>query len=587
MAKIKKWIIPRGNDAETNALSRNLRLTPITARVLINRGLSDADSAREFMQPSLHRLIDPCCDENVRAAARFLKDAVKTRKKITIYGDFDADGICATAVMVRILRAVGASVDFYVPQRFEEGYGLNMPALEDIKKKGADIVVTVDCGISDNEAVRHASNIGLELIITDHHQQRGELPPAAYLLNPHLESCKFGYENLSGVGVAFKLAWAIGQSFGSAGAVSPALKDTLVDLLPLVAIGTVADIVPMESENRIYVNYGLRLFSSASLPGLRALMETCGIAGKSRFSTYNIGYQIAPRLNAVGRMSDAGAAIEMLITDRPEKASKIAADLENHNRKRQSIQRTISDEALLLAEESHDTENCSCIVLSSPQWHPGVIGLVASRVAEHFSLPAFVFYEADGVARGSARSIEGLHLFDAVSRCGDILSRFGGHEGAAGLTLPVENMGLFKKTIAEVTCDMMGTERAMPGLRLEGEIELSDLTKPAVDELDYLEPYGEGNPKPLFAAHNLKIAGNPQLVGSRRNHLNFFVKQADNALRVIAFGKADWLETMGRRKNELFSLAFEPQINTFNGKYDVELRAEDIQWKGSSLIEHK
>ena len=585
ISKRKKWIIPHADPEKIDSLSRALRMSPVTARLLVNRGLEKPDRARRFLEPNLHQLSDPSLDSGVRAAARFLKEAIKGRKHITIYGDFDADGICASALMVRALQAAGASVDFYVPHRFDEGYGLNVSALEEISRRGSDVLITVDCGIGANEQIKFANEMGLEVIITDHHQQRGELPPARQLLNPHLENCSIGYEYLSGVGVAFKLAWALGQSFGRDGSVESGFKETLVDLLPLVAIGTVADLVPMRDENRAYVNYGLKLLSGSSLPGLKALLQACGIAGKSTFSTYNIGYQLAPRLNAAGRMADARAAIEMLVTENSDKARQIASQMEQHNRKRQSIQRSISDEAMEMARETHDIENCSCIVLSSADWHPGVVGLVASRLAESFSRPAFVFYEKNGIARGSARSIPGLHLFNAVSQCSSLLNRFGGHEGAAGLTLPAAQLESFKENISTITQEFIGPEPPVPQLQLEGEIALDELSKPAVEELGLLEPYGEGNPEPLFAARGLEVVGNPQLVGSRRSHLAFLARQNQRTIRVIAFGKADWLEAINQRGNGTFSLAFQPQLNTYGNNYNVELRAEDMQWDDETLIE--
>ncbi len=571
-------MIARNDPDEIESLANALRISPITAAMLLNRGISRPDRARDFLQPSLHHLSDPTEDPSVTGAARFLKKTILSGKKITIYGDFDADGICACALMVRSLRTLGASVDFYVPRRFDEGYGLNIPALKEIKANGADVVVTVDCGISACEEVKHANSIGLEMIITDHHQPRGDLPAAAHLLNPQLEECRFGYENLSGVGVAFKLAWALGQSFGANGSVPSEFKDTLVDMLPLVAIGTVADMAPMEDENRVCVNYGLRLMPSTTLPGLRALLKTCGIADKSRFRAYNIGFQIAPRLNAIGRMSDAAEAIEMLITEDPGRAEKIAAQLEQHNRKRQAIQRSISEQAIDLAVSSHDIANCGCIVLSSPDWHPGVAGLVASKLVDQFARPAFVFCEENGIARGSARSVPGFHLFNAVSKCSDFLHRFGGHKGAVGMTLPAEHLERFREHISAVTMELIGADPAVSTLNLECEVELNALTEPVVEEFDDLEPYGEGNPQPVFAAHGLTIAGNPQLLGARRNHLSFFARQENISMRVIAFGKPEWLVAINERRKEPFSLAFQPRINTFNGNYEVELRAEDIRW---------
>jgi single-stranded-DNA-specific exonuclease len=553
--------------------------------MLVNRGLEDPPKARRFLEPSLHELSDPREHELLSAAARFLREAVEAGRRITVYGDYDADGICAASTMIRCLRSAGADVDCYVPKRFDEGYGLNDEALEEIKERGTDLVVTVDCGVSAVSQIEHASRLGLEVVVTDHHEPGHRRPDTRFVLNPHLPDCDFGYRQLAGVGVAFKLAWAFGQQINGGGSVPESFRETMIDVLPLVAIGTIADMVPLTDENRVLAQYGLRVMPKTRNPGLQALLEVAGAAGKENLGSYHVGFQIAPRLNAAGRMADARAAVEMFTTDEPERAAELAEHLEKENRRRRSVQRSITDQAMEWVESSQDLEGSSSIVISSADWHPGVVGLVASRLAENFYRPAFVFCEEGEMARGSARSIPGFHLFEAISRCEELLERFGGHEGAAGLTVTLENLEEFRRRIDEVIREELGDEPPVPHLELEGEVELEELTQPVVQELKLLSPYGMGNPEPLFCAREVELAGNPQIVGSRNNHLSFRVRQNGRSLKVIAFGKAEWLEELKSHRGEPFAIAFEPRINTWRNRSSVEMRAEDIQFTGEENIE--
>jgi single-stranded-DNA-specific exonuclease len=582
----KKWIIPPADNATVEQLSRSLHVSPVTARMLTNRGLNEPQAARRFLEPSLHQLADPAEHDLLSEAARFLRKAVESGRHITVYGDYDADGICATATMLRCLRGAGADVDCYVPKRFDEGYGLSVEALSELKERGTDLVITVDCGVSAVQEIDHASRLGLEVLVTDHHEPGPQRPDARFVLDPHLPDCDFGYQQLAGVGVAFKLAWAVGQQLNGGASVPEDFRDLMIDVLPLVAIGTIADMVPLTDENRVLAQYGLRVMPKTRNPGLQALLEVAGASGKENLGSYHVGFQLAPRLNAAGRMADAGAAVEMFTTDDPARAAELAEHLEEENRRRRSVQRSTTDEAMEWVESRHDLEGTSSIVISSADWHPGVVGLVASRLAENFWRPTFVFCEEGKLARGSARSIPGFHLFDAISRCEELLERFGGHEGAAGLTVTLENLEEFRRCIDAVIQEELGDEPPIPHLELEGEVELQELSQPVVKELKLLSPYGIGNPEPLFCTRGVELAGNPQIVGSRRNHLSFRVRQNGESLKVIAFGKADWLEQLKAHDDKPFSIAFEPRINTWRNRSSVEMRAEDIQFAGEENIEH-
>ncbi len=573
-----KWTLPAEKPEAAERLARDLRIARLTARLLLNRGLSDAGSAGRFLEPSLKELKDPRENPTLTEAAGFLWDSVRAGRRITVFGDYDADGICATALLVRCLRSAGAEVDFHIPHRIEDGYGLTCEALQAHRDRGAEVAVTVDCGISSCREAEHAAAIGLDLVVTDHHKPGHARPAARHVLNPLLPDCAFGYERLAGVGVAFKLAWAFGQAMSARPSVPDEYKPVLVDALPLVALGTVADMAPLVDENRVLVSYGLRAIPQTANPGLRALMESAEGTGNGGISAYRVAYHLAPRLNAVGRMGHAGVAVEMLLTDDPRHAADLAAHHNQQNRLRQNVQKAIFEEAQARAAAEFDAEHCGCIVLASPDWHLGVVGPVASRLSETFWRPAFVLRKENDMARGSARSIPGFPLFEAIRRCEDLVERFGGHEGAAGLTLPVANLEPFTDRINDIAIELQGSPPPGPELALEGEVNLRELSDDAVRELRRLAPFGMGNPQPLFMAGALSVAGNPQLVGKGRKHLSFLARQNGVSLRVIAFGKADWLPLLNARRGEPFALAFEPMLNGFRGPERVELRAEDIQW---------
>jgi single-stranded-DNA-specific exonuclease len=584
---IRKWIIPSVDEALVAHLMSDLRVSRVTALMLANRGFSDAGAARLFMSPSLHQLSDPLDDASMRSAAQFLAEAVRRGRKITVFGDYDADGICATALLLRCLRGAGARVDYYIPHRLLHGYGLNCEAMDELKGRGTEVVLTVDCGISACVEAAHAAELGLELIVTDHHEPRGDKPTACFLLNPRLPGCNFGCEHLAGVGVAFKLAWAVGQVLSGNRNVAPAYRELLVESLPLVAVGTIADVVPLTGENRVLAHFGLRMLPQSRNAGLRALLQVAGSADKSTLTPYHVAFQIAPRLNAVGRMGDASDAVEMLVTDDAARALDLAEHHQKQNRLRQDMQRIVTDQAFALAERCVDPDRFGCIVLSSADWHPGVLGLAASRLAEHFWRPAFVFCEADGLARGSGRSIPGFPLFDAIRRCEHLVEDYGGHASAAGLSVTVDKLSDFTEAIDAVARQIIGDTPPLPELEVEGEITLDEVSRGAIEEINMLAPFGMGNPEPIFFARGVKLVGNPQIVGVRREHVAFLVRQGDCALRAIAFGKADWLNTLNSRRGQPFSLAFQPILDRYNGSESVQLRAEDFQWQDGEIIERR
>jgi single-stranded-DNA-specific exonuclease len=573
-----KWTIPPCDAADVTRVANALRVSEVTARLLVNRDLSDPVRAQGFLQPSLHELIDPCDHAAVCEAARFVLEAAREGRRIAVFGDYDADGICAAALLMRCFAYLGAEAELYIPHRVEEGYGLSREALGELADGGAEVVVTVDCGINAHEEVAWARERGLAMVVTDHHEPAAGAPPAAHVLNPKLDAAGgFGYRDLAGVGVAFKLVWALGQELSETHRVSDPFKDLLMEALSLVAVGTIADVVPLVDENRVLTVYGLRTLAAPGRPGLQALSAACRLP-QGRVTARDVAFRLAPRLNAAGRMGDACAAVEMLTTSDARHAADLAEHLEQQNRLRVRVQQQALQEAEERLAAEPELAERNCIVLCDPDWHQGIVGLVASRLAEQHWRPAFVFATDGEFACGSARSVPGFPLLTVVRQCADLLERFGGHEGAAGLTLRTEKLPAFSERVHELMGRFYGEEPPEPELRLDGSVELPALSTDLVRELDLLQPFGKGNPRPLFRADRLRLVGNPRLVGSTASHLTCMVRQEDTTLRVIAMGRADWLDELRARRGEHFSLAFEPIVNTYRGRTSVELRAEDIRW---------
>jgi len=584
MPETKKWILPPEAPADVQKLVDSLRISQAVARVLVNRGLTDPRAAMGFLQPKLNDLTDPCEHAGIVEAAGFLLEASRAGRRISIYGDFDADGICSAALLERCFRFLGANVDFYIPHRVDEGYGLNREAIEELANGGTEVIVTVDCGISSFEEVAFAREYGLDVVVTDHHEPGEQIPDATYMLNPKLPGQDFGYKYLAGVGVAFKLMWAIGQQYSGGPHVTEDFKDLLLEALALVAIGTIADVVPLVDENRILTQYGLKTLLTAASPGLRELVPHRHIRGRG-VTARDVAFLIAPKLNAAGRMGEARDAVEMLITDDSETADMLSNHLEMQNRLRRATQKEAVQKAKSMVEASPELQAANCLVLSDSQWHQGVVGLVASRLCDELWRPVFVFVEEDGWARGSARSIPGFSLFDAVSRCEDLLERYGGHAGAAGLTLSMENLPAFTERINAIAGEMLGTEAPVPELELYGDLPLSALSKAVVLELERLEPCGRDNPTPMFAASGLHAVGYPQIVGS--SHLVFWVRQGQTTLRAFGPHRAGQIDEIRARQDESFSLAFEPYINDYRGESNVELRVQDLQWDSERLFQER
>jgi single-stranded-DNA-specific exonuclease len=587
MQQTKRWTIATPSDAAAD-LASSLKTSPLIAQILLNRGIADVSLCQAFLAPSLHHLHAPAMLPGVIRAAERINNSIRAKEKIVIYGDYDVDGITATAILWHAIRLLGGDVDYYIPKRLEEGYGLNAEALRQLADQGAKLIVSVDCGVTAIEEVKALRGRGVEMIITDHHEWREspsdaatdhpapELPECFVVVHPRLAADPpYPNPHLCGAGVAFKLAWAIGQINAGGARVSEDFKHFLLEATALAALGTVADVVPLKGENRTLAHFGLGGLKQSKLHGLRALIASAGLTGQ-KLDSYHVGFLLAPRLNACGRMGHAALAVELLTKADEGRANEIAAYLETQNRERQAIERQIAGEAMdQAAKLGFDREDCRGMVLASDKWHPGVIGIVASRMVNRFNRPAVMIALSNGHGQGSGRSIPGFHLARALHACREHLEACGGHEMAAGLRLDSSKLELFREAFCDYARKMVTDEMLEEEIRLDCLAALGDLSEPLVTAMQRLGPFGTGNPKPALFCRGVEVAGQPRRVGKNGNHVQIQVKQNKTFMRCIAFNHGDWCEklTPGMKVD----LAVEPNINEYNGYRNVELEVKDAR----------
>lgn len=524
--------------------------------VLAARGITGEAAVREFLRTDAQLLHDPMDLKDLDVAVARLERAVAQGETIAVYGDYDVDGVTSTCLLYHFFRQRGAKVLYYIPRRLEEGYGLNRAGLDALKAQGAQLVVTVDCGITAVDEVEYARELGLEVIITDHHACKEALPAAVAVVDPHRSDCSYPFDGLAGVGVALKLAMAMGAR--------------LEDYADLAALGTVADVMPLVDENRAIVAQGLELVNTRPRPGIQALLEAAGADGRATAVT--LGYTLAPRLNAAGRLGVTQVAMELLLSETPDQAAPLARELCELNRRRQALEGEIFE----LCEERVEAETASdsAIVLAGEGWHQGVVGIVASRLAERFQKPAFMISLQDGVGKGSCRSVGGLSLFQALQSAQDLLEGFGGHAMAAGFTVREENIPALRRRLnawveanrGEETCSCLHVDVALADASL--------LTVQAVEELERLEPFGAGNPKPVFTLPRTAVVGMNR-VGSEGKHMRLSLRCRSQKLPGIFFScpREGW----EFREEDRVDVAFTPQINDFRGKRSVQLVVQDLR----------
>jgi len=548
-------------------LVRDLSVPEAVAAVLIRRGYGDSMAAKTFLRPKLAHLHDPWSMAGMEVAVARLSAAIDARESILVHGDYDVDGVCGSSMLARALRELGALVDVFIPSRLEHGYDFGPAGLAFARERGASCVVTVDCGIVAHATVAAARESDIDVIVTDHHTPSAELPAAAAVLNPNRLDCGYPERVLCGAGVAFKLLHALYERRGRR-------VDDLYRYLDLVAIPTIADLVPLTGENRVLARFGLKVLGRTPNPGLRALLRVTGIKADRPIGAGQIAFGLGPRLNAVGRMGDAMRGVQLLLTDDEAEAERLARLVDAENRVRQEVDRATLEQAKDELQERFDPQTDRVIVLESDEWHPGVIGIVASRLVEEYYRPT-VLIALDGPSgRGSGRSIPGFHLYDALSACAGELEQFGGHRAAAGLQIRRERVPAFREALNRVAQERLSEDDLRPQLRIDHELPISEVTGETWRFLSHFGPFGQGNPTPVFLSRDVRVLGEPEVVGE--DHLRLRLDVGEGAIpEAIGFGQAterEWL--VG---TERIDIAFQVRLREWQGVEYLQARLLDVR----------
>lgn len=552
---------------ERDRLCQEMNLRPLMAQMLLNRGLKEKAAIFSFMQPSLKGLHDPSLmHEMARAAARIAK-AIKAGEEIAIFGDYDVDGVTASSTLYHALKFFGAEPELYVPHRIDEGYGLNVEAMKKLIAGGATLIVSVDCGITAVEPAKVAKQAGIDLIVTDHHEWKDELPECYAIVHPRLDK-NYPNPEICGAGVAFKLAWALWKAFTGEEKASPAYRELLMDLLCFTALGTIADVVPLQGENRVIAVNGLQRLPTCPFIGIRALLASAGL--KEGVDGYHVGFCLAPRLNAAGRMGHASEALRMMTTATAEEARDIAVELEKKNKSRQATERAIVVEA---KAQAATFPGVSSLVLVGDDWHTGVVGIVASRVIDDYYCPTIVMAASEGEAHGSCRSIEGFNLAQGLRHCESLLTRWGGHAMAAGVALPLENVPAFRKMLDEYVKANCPASLLQKRLDIDAIATLAELELGLIEDMKLMGPFGSHNKRPLFIIEDAIIRA-PKAMGKEGKHLTFTAYQGDYRMKCISWNQGELAHKIPTDMR--VNLCVEPEINEWRGQRNVELLVRDI-----------
>ncbi len=558
----KRWVFlsEKQNNLDLQILSEKLRIPKILASVLLSRGL-DAAGAEHFFSRSKRDIHNPFLLLGMEKAVKRIQSALEKREKIVVYGDYDVDGITSTAMLCDFLQSLGANVEYYIPNRADEGYGINIIALSKIRKGGANLLITVDCGITAVGEVEFAKSIGLDIVVTDHHMCKEKIPRAAAVVNPKQPDCTYPYKELAGVGVCFKLVLAMAMQLGKK---AGEYFDRYVDLC---AVGTIADVVPLTGENRIMVHAGLKALAKTSRPGLAALSSIAGIAEKTP-SVTNVSFALAPRINAAGRVGNVEMGVRLLLETDPQKAYEAARYLDEENNERRMMEKKILDDVAEMIEADPNFEKQEVLLFAKEGWHHGVIGIVASRLVDRYYKPSILISIEKGMGKGSGRSIDGLNLFDALSDSAELLTKFGGHEKAAGLSVAEEHIPELRRRLCTYVREHLSPADAQPTLLIDAAISLSDATVRAVEYLGgYLEPYGTGNPKPVFALLGCEIV-EIRPMGEEDRHLRLRLKNRDKYLVCVGFGMGD--QAAAYQVGSRVDAALHLELNEFRGEISVQ-----------------
>ena len=555
-------------EALQQQLERELNISAAAARMLVVRNIQSAEEARAFIRPSLDKLHDPFLMKDMDKAVERLHQALTQNENILIYGDYDVDGTTAVAVMYRFLSPLTSRLDYYIPDRHNEGYGVSQQGIDYAAERGCTLIITLDCGIKAVEKLAYAKSKGIDVIVCDHHTPGDELPTAVAVLNMKRNDCPYPYKDLSGCGVGFKLAQAYTQQYGLP-------FDNLLPLLQLLAMSIASDIVPITGENRILAHYGIKQINQAPFAGISAVISVAGIEAK-KLTINELVYKLGPRINACGRMKSGRAAVELLLTDDATYARQQAEEVNQQNEERRDCDTETTREALAMLEEDATFAQRRSTVVYAPHWHKGVVGIVASRLIETYYRPTIVLTAGeDGIISGSARSVGGFDIYAAIDSCLDLLTNFGGHKYAAGLSMHIDNLPAFCERFEKYVAMHIREDQLQPTLLVEAELELADITPAFYNVIRYLEPFGPGNPRPLFVSRNLINHRDTRVVGKTGEHLRLDVTDRAYAITGIAFGRAEMAQHI--QNGNPVDICYELDENTFNNRTTIQMMVQDIK----------
>ena len=559
-----QWNYEEGSPTDITALAENLNIPLPIARILLKRKIQNLEQAKLFFRPNIQNLNDPFLMKDMDIAVDRIITAKKNQENVVIYGDYDVDGTTSIALLTLFFKEIGLPTKYYIPKRLKEGYGLSKEAIDEIKSWGAHLIITTDCGITASDQVAHANQLGIDVIISDHHQPGNVLPNALAVLNPNQPGCEYPFKELAGIGVAFKLVQAIAQRLGLD-------HDTYCKYLDLAGIGSSADIVPLIDENRILVHEGLKRINETPRIGVQALLLQAGLF-KKEIGTGQIVFSIAPRINAAGRMGEANRAVDLLVTESENLANNIATILEAENKSRRLVDEKIFKEACEILEEK--TVDAKFIVLSQAGWHPGVIGIVASRLVEKFYRPTVLIATENGVGKGSVRSIPGFNVYEALKSCEQLMLGFGGHKYAAGIKIESDKIPQLCQQLNEYADKNMDENLLIPKIRIDTELNLDEMTPRFLKILKLFAPFGPQNMRPVFMSQNLEVVGSPNIVG--KNHLRMKVRQNGVVVDSIGFHMGDLMYRVEPSKKNL-DMVYCIEENEFLGRTNLQLKIKDLR----------
>lgn len=568
-----EWHVLEADDATVRRLAGELQISPLTARLLTNRNIVDTARARAFLGPRLSDLPDPYLMTGMEAGVARIVAALDKGQRVTVWGDYDVDGVTSASQLLWFFRAVGGDVDYFVPDRFTDGYGLNGDRIAELAERGTELLITVDCGISNGAEVARANSLGMDVVVVDHHQCPPELPPAVAILNPHQPGCAWPDKDLAACGVTWVLLVGLRKRMREHGWFAERPEPDLRRWLDLTAIGTVADMVPLLGVNRLIVRYGLGLTTQGGRAGVMALAKVSRLGERKRITTGALGFQFGPRINAAGRIAHASAGVELLTTEDPDEALLQATRVDAFNQERRGIQEAIFAQACELADalEPPPADRRS-IVLAHPEWHPGVLGIVASKLVERYYRPTILLTIEDGKAKGSARSVGGFKLVEALREVDSLLEKYGGHDHAAGMTLASDQLEAFTAAFEARAQAVLGDRDLRPRLKIDCHVPISQVGWSTLDELRPLEPYGMANREPVFADFGVTVLDS-RVVGKDETHLKLTLDAGERGVEAIAFGMAHKKPEVG----SLIDIAYVPDQNEFRGERRFQLRVKALR----------